>query len=159
MFIDDQVKNYKRRIDPNTVSWWMDNTTPEARLSVFNRDNCVELSEALLVLNDFILGAKVGGLDRKYNFGVWANSPTFDLSIIRHAMNQRNIMPCWAYGKEYDVRTLRFLNTELELGVTYNKGGEGVAHNALDDSIGQPEFTKSVFGVLNTERGSPPKSL
>lgn len=157
--VGDQVKRLKRVIDPHTISWWMDDTKPDARVSVLSRDTSDSLFDVMNALNDYISRAKLHSRQTDAPFGVWANSPTFDLSIIRHAMVQLGIEPCWSYGREYDVRTLRFLNNHLELGVDYDKANGGIAHNALDDSKGQSKFVKSVFRVLNSRSQPPTKSV
>lgn len=109
----DQI-NLNRKIDPKTVAWWLDETTVDARVSVFDRHTMRSFEDALGILNGYIATVKDISIKNQFStYGVWANSPTFDLSIIRHAMKQVGIEPSWSYSREYDVRTIKQINTLL----------------------------------------------
>lgn len=122
-------------IDSGTIGWWFDTVTPDARRSVLIRENIVSLADALDNVNAYI--TKCFGSDKpKKSNKVWANSPSFDLVILRNAMQACGIEPAWKYYQEADVRTLRYICDE-QLNVNTVDKYVGVAHNAVDDAHNQ----------------------
>jgi exodeoxyribonuclease VIII len=92
-----------RDIDTDTVLWWL-KQCEEARAELTSEEGRVSLWDALLELNNLITKLQTDG-----EVYVWANSPAFDLVILRHAFEQASI-PCpWDWRNERDVRTVRSL--------------------------------------------------
>lgn len=147
--IEEQIKA-GRAIDNDTICWWLDSDMPDARRSVLAREDPLHIKHALSKLNNNIKSAKAeGGGDR---FGIWANSPTYDLSILRHAMNQFDIVPNWKYGEEMDVRTMRRMNELLDLGVDYGKyrNEDVIAHDGAEDAMTQAQFIIDVVSTVKS---------
>lgn len=144
--IQDQL-DLGRTIDPVTVAWWIDKTNPSARENVFGRNKSMpySLKEALKLLNEYIEKYLLN--DTKNNTPedrIWANSPSFDLAIIRNAMESCGITPCWKYWQEADYRTLKYIgsvnNIDYKIDPTLaNK----IPHCAMDDASVQSDYVTS----------------
>jgi hypothetical protein len=151
ILVSDQIRTYKRTVDNETLIWWMDSVSPDARTSVLQRDSynglVCSIYSALEDFNTFVSMHK----DETDNF-IWSNSPSFDLAIIKHAMRQCDIKPAWNHWDERDVRTMHHLNKTLKLG--FNKKIDGVAHNALDDAKGQAMYVMQIQEGLNKMKSS-----
>lgn len=132
-------------IDSQTVGWWFDTVDSDARHSVFGRDNIIPLHDALDTLNTYIKRSLA--VNKTKSDKVWANSPTFDLTILRNAMQKCGIEPAWKYYEEADVRTLKYICNE-ELKINDNSVFEGVPHNALDDATNQADFVVNLLGSI-----------
>ena len=150
---EDQV-HLGRKADPSTVAWWLDKTSSEARVSVFERRaiDTKSLYDSLVMLNEYIRSYLINDSHNNTKHDkLWANSPTFDLAIIRNAMEMCGITPVWKYWHEADVRTLKFIdgvmqNIEIKkLPVIH----EGVAHNALDDAKNQAFYVVEMLEKIN----------
>lgn len=118
------------QIDPDTVEWWKKQGTAAARLL---RDEACTLKEALIGLRDFIHGPPV--------VRVWANSPTFDLAILREAYAQvarsgwSGLDVPWTFREERDFRTLKALAVNDPTAFWAEP-----AHHALADAQKQAEL-------------------
>lgn len=140
--VEDQIA-MGRKVDPFTLGWWLDRTSSEARLSVFERRDIDKRSllHSLVALNQYIKAYLIDDTHNNTKHDkLWANSPAFDLAIIRNAMEMCEIKPVWQYWHEADVRTLKVLDGIVQ-GVEIKKipimREGGIAHNALDDAKNQ----------------------
>jgi hypothetical protein len=97
------------------------------------------------LLNDTINGSKH---DR-----IWAKSPSFDLAILSHAMNQCNIIPAWAYFEEADVRTIVTINRLFNSGI--NPISNDNAHNALEDARNQALYIAETILTYKDKFNTP----
>lgn len=147
---EDQV-HLGRKADPSTVAWWLDKTTSEARVSVFERRtiDTKSLYDSLTTLNEYIRSYLINDTHNNTKHDkLWANSPTFDLVIIRNAMEMCGITPAWKYWHEADVRTLKFIDG-ISQGKEFKKiptmFESGIAHNALDDAKTQALYVVDVL--------------
>lgn len=112
---------------PETLAWWATQPTPPP-------DGDFTVLEALRLFFDW--------LDRGITRRLWANSPGFDVGILKKACQITNLRWPIEYWKERDVRTLvslaapdperRFVNT----------------HNALDDAINQAHLVCHCYHLL-----------
>lgn len=148
--VQDQIA-MGRKVDPFTLGWWLDRTSAEARLSVFERRD-IDLNSLRVCLEKLNAYIKAHLINDTHNNTkhdkLWANSPSFDLEIIRSAMKMCEIKPVWEYWHEADVRTLKVLD-----GVSQDKEikkipmmlDEGVAHCALDDAKNQALYVTSLL--------------
>lgn len=132
---NDCNKKLRRHIDPQTVRWWM-NQKGESIYEAFTIGPRVTLQNALLQLTLFI--TEEDGLK------IWANSPSFDLVILKHAYEQLGMAEPWEYWQERDVRTLASLNKTIKNG-TENKR----AHHPLADCTHQIEYCSKIIQSLN----------
>lgn len=124
-----------RHIDGGTVAWWL-RQSKEAQDALF-----VDPTNLQQGLQRFVVWAN--NLDPKF---VWANSPSFDLVILKNACEQLNVRWPWQYWAERDVRTakdLAFPNGDCPQ-ITH-----GIAHGALDDAIKQAEIIQICYAKLN----------
>lgn len=85
---------------------------------------------------------RVTGFDQDVE--VWANSPSFDCSILRHHFNVYNLAVPWQFYQEADVRTIKKLYQFLRLPIKAYKN----PHNALLDAQNQRGMVTSVFLTL-----------
>lgn len=104
------------RIDADTVEWWA------------TQDNVQDVlaggGDLEDVLAEFVrVAAEVDE--------VWANSPSFDLAILKTAGQAVGVEMPWEFYQERDFRTLKNLPGAVELE------REGVRHDALDDAVHQ----------------------
>jgi hypothetical protein len=150
-FADVSVKEQitiGRKVSEDTLAWWLDGVPSNARHAVFTRNDSdmLSFSEALIQLNKYIV--KCLNEDTKNNTPydrVWANSPTFDLGILRNAMKTCAITPAWKYWQEADVRTIKVVDDIIN-GTEHKttpKMMEGIDHSALDDAKNQAMFVSN----------------
>jgi DNA polymerase III epsilon subunit-like protein len=112
------------RLDADTVQWWakQDNV----------RDVLAGGDDLETVLAEFVRG--VEDADE-----VWANSPSFDLAILKAAGEAVGVEMPWAFYQERDFRTLKNLPVAVELE------HDGTEHDALDDAIHQAERARQTL--------------
>lgn len=110
-----------RSIDFSTVLWWK-------KQSVEMPEGNVRLQSALINLLDWVMKIDLSPY-------VWANSPSFDLVILRNAIDYYGWekTPITDHTKWMDMRTLMNLHPEIK----QNMPDVGTHHNALDDCIFQ----------------------
>ena len=82
-------------IDAETLEWWLERDGPAQAQLIGGR----ELETVLREFNDFVTWADT----------LWANSPSFDLAILKAAMRAVGMEPNWAFYQERDFRTLKNL--------------------------------------------------
>jgi exodeoxyribonuclease VIII len=137
--VTEQV-NLGRRVDPRTLSWWMDDKVkPEVRVNVLQRTSPIQLQVGMNLLNEYI------GLDKE--LCVWANPPQFDISIIRSVMEQCGVIPTWKHWQERDLRTLR--NVCKDVGIIYDMKNEN-HHSAYSDARHQALEVTHLMNELKT---------
>lgn len=111
MYIDPRLAIGHRSIE--TLEFWADQP-PDVRAKVWGGINNVE--KALTWLDD---------LYRQYKPDeVWANSPQFDLVILRYAYRAVGRDAPWHFTGERDFRTLK--NLARMKGIDYQKAYEGI---------------------------------
>lgn len=133
MKIEDQ-KLQGRTISTDTMLWWM-SQSQEAKNETFTEVTLLDI--ALQSLRSWIPSKSP----------VWANSPTFDLSILRHAYESFEIKCPWHYRDERDCRTMYALAKDLELSLDTTEAH--TAHNALSDAIKQAGHMIQIYQRLN----------
>lgn len=120
-----------------TMDWW--ETQPEAWKELST--NPTHIADAIYDLLQWI---------REFDptvTSIWANSPSFDLYVIKRAcklVGRRWTLPFYI---EFDVRTLRRLgwDTMDEMPVIDNPG---LAHNALDDCVKQAQHVQLAWAKI-----------
>ena len=124
---------HDRRFSGSTLGWW--STQPEA-LSYLNTLQLVSLTQALKLLQSFI--AKHAPVN------IWANSPTFDVAILRNAYDRFDSTHFpFPHHRERDVRTLKAL-----LPTQYRPPFTGTKHSALGDALHQTQLIQTAFRLL-----------
>lgn len=113
------------KFDPATVEWWKQQSD-DARAAL--KVNQVPVQQAI---KEFACW-----LSNHNNIicGYWANSPTFDVVLVKHYFETTKTYWPFKHFEEHDMRTLRRF---MWPDGNYPNFVEGTAHNALDDAIGQ----------------------
>ena len=138
-------------VSADTIKWWMqqDRTAIEA---AFFAGGEVPVFSAITHL--------VGFLSARCNFGVdqvfvWANSPSFDCTIIRNlAGTVMGSPPLWSFRNERDVRTLRAV-ADLESAPGPADLGY-VAHHPIGDCLAQVEVVRRCYAKLGLDLDAIP---
>lgn len=105
-----------RTVSRETCGWWLQQS-PEAQSALY----CPNAEHLAQVLVDFAVWLGPDAV-------VWANSPDFDCSIVKHAYEQFGTDAPWAYNATRCYRTLRKLNPAVP------PPPNACAHNALEDA-------------------------
>lgn len=122
-----------RRIDEDTLVWWM-SQSPQAQ-AVF-REPKENLAAALDGLAAWF------GNDEKLN--VWSNGADFDIPMLAHAYRQHDWLTPWKFWNSKCFRTWKGLPAAKK--VNYQK--VGVTHNALTDAINQAKHAQAIYAVM-----------
>jgi len=117
-------------IDASTVMWWLDQSE-KARRSLLDADH---VRDTLVVtqLTDFF---------NNHRFQeVWANSPSFDLTILESWWNRVAPLINWPlkFSNYRDFRTLNKL--AIECGCDVGRISPELSHNALSDATAQAQY-------------------
>jgi DNA polymerase III epsilon subunit-like protein len=123
--------------DHETMIWWFcQDSDSKLIFSKENQEEALDIDIALTGLKEFF-----SNYDR---VTVWANSPSFDLSLLKNAYEKCSI-PCpWNFYQERDVRTYLSIFPEIKKDHTF----KGVKHSALDDCYNQTNLVSRVFNKL-----------
>ena len=146
-----------RTIDKSTEEWWDSPARADAKKQIDDHPNKVHLVDALDKLWDFLKGEEAAG-HKKTGKG-WGCAPSFDQSIVGHAMEMYGInrlkgkkgsMPI-AFWDEMDVRTIE----NFVFGKKYRTDiRAGTYHNALDDCITQALMVRDAAKVVSAGRAA-----
>lgn len=123
---DSLKKGYD--VDASTVYWWLKQS-----------------AEAGCILSSNLKPVRTVLIDLQFFFKkhtpkeVWANSPSFDLVMLKNAFNKENLDVLWNFWDERDYRTFLNLTKQERIHPT-------VVHNALEDAIAQ---ATTVMNYLN----------
>lgn len=116
------------QVDGATLRWWM-NQSPAAIEAAFNGQ--MSHQGALVAFSSFAANRYMRGPGPETYLRVWANGPSFDLTILEYAFRRAHLPVPWSYRAPRDVRTI--LNLP---GIVLPETPETlVAHHALDDAL------------------------
>lgn len=124
-------------MDPSTILWWM-KQSDAARTQTFEG----EVFPLRYVLARFTEFVENYGSD----VAVWGNGAAFDNVVIRNAYKAVGLEAPWSFRNDKCYRTVVNLLPEDKRTPQFHP--HGVAHNALDDAIGQALYLQSVFREL-----------
>lgn len=114
---------WEREISPSTLQWWF-NQRKAAQKAWSTKQ--VPLTEALVAFSAWFPKSSL----------IWANGPSFDITILGDAYEQYGIDAPWFYRNVQSFRTAKLFGEEF----TKEKIDKtGVYHNALDDAINQAQ--------------------
>ena len=120
-----------RKIEQGTIEWWA--TQPAiVRDEAFNEEGRIPLDQALDELGKLIWHSK----------RIWAQGPTYDMTILEHAYKSYNKLIPWQYYSVCDSRTVLKLWPGLPKPPT--------SHHALEDcrrQIGLLQDTLRHFNI------------
>lgn len=109
-------------LNPDTMNWWSQqkNPPPDGKSTIQN------------ALQQFTLWiSNAPSQTGKKTLAYWANSPSFDVTILKHAMNLFNIKWPFPFYMERDVRTIKAVIFRDKNYILDN------SHNALEDCRNQ----------------------
>jgi len=130
-----------RALSAGTISWWLQQS-PEAQAQLFK--DATNLRSGIKQFRMWMSQLK------PVPSRIWANSPSFDIAILRHAFNQ--LGEYWpsnlGFWTERDVRTiceLAYPNPDelKEMQGFYRR--QGTHHSALDDAIAQAKIVQHCY--------------
>lgn len=125
--IDSQAN---RSVNQSTIEWWA--TQPaSAKAEAFEGDDRIDLDEALTKLTKQLWHCK----------HIWANGPTYDMTILEHAYKSYNMALPWRYFNVRDARTIYSLCPSLEK--------YPATHHALEDCRRQIDLLQDCFEMLH----------
>lgn len=130
--IDNQI-NHGRRIQGDTVAWWLSQSS-DAKNALFK--NQKPLIEALLDLSEWI------GTDGGH--AVWSNGATFDIPMLEHAFRSCGMKTPWAFWNARCMRTYK--NLPGAHAVEHEFGG--TKHHALHDAVNQAKHLSAIHRRL-----------
>ncbi|AIK13748.1 phage-related protein [Pectobacterium atrosepticum SCRI1043] len=138
--------------DSGTIKWWL-RQSPEASAELIS-DDATPIWGAISQFSDWL----TDNAESLKTLKVWANSPSFDCTILKSAFERTEIDIPWNYWNERDVRTMKevgfaIMNMGRFLGTAETIG---VKHNALDDAINQVALVSAVMSRLV---GNKPEKL
>jgi hypothetical protein len=138
--LDDSL--LRGHISADTVKWWL-KQDDAARNAIASPAKTVKLASALFNLCEFITRNKA--------LNLWSNGATFDLVIIRNALERFGYSIPWQYWQERDTRTLVDI-AERITGINAAKTTEftGTKHDALADAIHQAKYISRAFNLIKT---------
>jgi hypothetical protein len=121
--------------DASTIEWWMQQED-RARLSVFSGNQRHSTREALMIANEFLVGASC----------VWSHA-SFDEPIFRNALRRHDINPLFHYRISKDIRTLTHLVERFPVDdlVSDLSHGDLIFHTALDDCLYQISYVSKIY--------------
>ncbi|AYH25814.1 3'-5' exoribonuclease [Pectobacterium parmentieri] len=135
--------------DGDTIKWWLRQSS-DARAELISDDAC-PIWDAVSQFSDWL----TDNAESLESLQVWANSPSFDCSILKSSFERTDTDIPWKYWNERDVRTMKevgfaIMNMGRFLGTAETIG---VKHNALDDAISQVALVSAVMSRLVQNQG------
>ena len=131
----DSNSEYKRRIQENTLIWWL--RQPVEAQSVFHESK-QRLPDALDGLADWMKCDK--------HTCVWSNGADFDLPMLAHAFASTGKDVPWEFWNSKCVRTYKNLPGAKNVKIPF----DGVKHNALFDAVHQAKLVQAIQAKLFT---------
>ncbi|WP_319557941.1 3'-5' exonuclease [Thiomicrorhabdus sp.] len=116
--------------DQSTLDWWQKQSQQAKDLSLMGES---KPQEVLVHFDDWIRNHAPCEMS---DLTVWANSPSFDLVMLKHHFERYNMTPPWRYFNERDVRSYSQVLSDPKLHAN-NQYAAGIKHTALDDCISQ----------------------
>lgn len=127
------------RIDADTALWWMRQSEP-ARMAWAGakaQDEALLPTQAMRRLWETYLAQTGNGY-------VWANSPSFDLVLLRPLWRETGIQCPWTYRMERDVRTLGAVFPDVP------RREPTLAHDPASDAEAQARYVVDCFSPLQS---------
>jgi len=100
--------------------------------------------EAVSALSTFISSVRNDVVSPVNNLEVWANSPSFDCTILSYHYHVFSIGQPWKFYEERDVRTVKAFATQMRLHLRPYKN----PHHALEDARNQQMMVDSFYMTM-----------
>lgn len=130
-FYEEFDHRQNRHTSPETMAWWADQPIPPP----------VSTTPLIEGLNRFL--AWLPPAD-----AIWANSPSFDLCILKNACAQYDLSWPYPFWCERDVRTIK--------AITFPGRNLGNLHHAYKDAVNQALFICDAYKELSLRHAPQP---
>lgn len=138
VFIDNNKATRVGTVSEETLKWWKEQD-PAVREQAFGGK--VDPADAMYRFIEFV--------KRERAETIWANSPQFDCTILRHLAKQVSLRFPFHYRAERDCRTLFRLGEALTIDCDdLWRNPDRKAHNALDDATTQAQVAARIMGRI-----------
>jgi len=129
-----------RKIEDGTLKWWATQNSM-AREEAFSEDDRKPLEQVLDELGKLIWQSSA----------IWANGPTFDMTILEHAYKSYKKPLPWQYYRVRDARTVYMLKPDsaVSLNARVTDVNRPASHHALDDCCRQIDLLQQTLRQLN----------
>ena len=129
-----------RKIEDGTLKWWATQNSM-AREEAFSEDNRKPLEQVLDELGKLIWQSNA----------IWANGPTFDMTILEHAYKSYKKPLPWQYYRVRDARTVYMLKSDSAVlsNSQVTDVNRPASHHALDDCRRQIDLLQQTLRQLN----------
>lgn len=130
----------KRTVSLETLTWWeqQPQAAKDAIADSFLSGNAArKLEPALDSFSDFVSEVNPAA--------IWANSPSFDLAILRDALQNIDYTVPWQFYQERDVRTLKAMIPDGLL-----PPASALAHVAIEDCRWQAKVVQLGYRLINS---------
>jgi hypothetical protein len=130
----------ERKIEDGTLQWWSTQNS-EAREEAFTESDRKPLDQVLDELGKLIWQSN----------SIWANGPTFDMTILEHAYKSYKKPLPWQYYRVRDARTVYMLRPDTAALSTPQafSAARPASHHALDDCRRQIDLLQQTLQHLN----------
>jgi hypothetical protein len=129
-----------RKIEDGTLKWWATQNSM-AREEAFSEDDRKPLEQVLDELGKLIWQSSA----------IWANGPTFDMTILEHAYKSYKKPLPWQYYRVRDARTVYMLKPDSAVlsNARVTDINRPASHHALDDCCRQIDLLQQTLRQLN----------
>ncbi|MEG2431387.1 MAG: 3'-5' exonuclease [Acinetobacter sp.] len=131
-----------------TLKWWLKQSR-EAQAELLDSE-ALSVWEAMSKLDYFLAENAVP--EDEALLQVWANSPTFDCSILRAAYARSDMECPWLYKNERDCRTVVELGKVIGFNPKHDMPFRGERHNALADAVHQAQYVSHIWQYLTADK-------
>lgn len=125
--------------DASTIYWWL-NQSWAARNFVANGEK-VSIQKALGQLNSYLSNVQ----PKKRSLFIWANSPSFDCSILRNSYDKVGEKPYWVVWNEMDLRTFTNFAPDIKKSSKEDNKGNDLLHTPIEDCKMQIKILTSIL--------------
>lgn len=125
--------------DASTIYWWL-NQSYDARKFITRQDK-VSIQKALGQLTTYLTDVQ----PKRKSLFVWANSPSFDCSILRNSYKKVGLKPYWVVWNEMDLRTFTNFEPDVKKDVKQDNTGNTLLHTPVEDCKMQIKILTSIL--------------
>jgi len=134
------------RVDAGTLAWWLGEDLALMKETIVN-PGAHPLESVLEAFDRYVAGK----FPHRPGPCVWANSPTFDCTIMRNAYASLDMEVPWPFREQRDVRTIIGV-AEAISGQKISAPHIGTEHNPLDDAKAQAHMVTMAYRSLDAHR-------
>lgn len=132
-----RAEDWAGGIEPQTLLWWL-RQGEAARASALDQANAVSLAGAIREVAEVLAGART----------LWANSPNFDIRLLRQAYERTGATWPFSFRIERDLRTLAALPGAKDVRPPRDPEKE---HIAVEDARHQADWVVAIYKMLGKE--------